>query len=113
VQGVFFLHVSFFCMPCLDLSHLGLPAHAACLQAANARQAADGAQQRLGQLQDRCAAEERRLAALQAAVLEQGQGFDAQVQSLLELGQQVRAAILGGRWLSTQQQQQQPPLWLL
>ena len=54
-----------------------------------------------------------RLAALQAAVLEQGQGFDAQVQSLLELGQQVRAAILGGRWLSTQQQQQQPPLWLL
>ena len=59
MQGVFFLPVSFFCMPCLDLSHPGLPAHAACLQAANARQAADGAQQRLGQLQDRCAAEEQ------------------------------------------------------
>lgn len=62
------------------------------MQASNAKQAADGAQQRLQQLQERCAAEEARLSGLQTAVLQQRQGFDAQVRSLLELGQQVGVA---------------------
>lgn len=60
-----------------------------CLQASHAKQAVEAAQQRLQQLQERCAAEEERLGALQAAVVEQQQGFDAQVRSLLDMGQQV------------------------
>jgi hypothetical protein len=66
------------------------PPHRLWLQASQAQQSADAAQQRLTKVQERCAAEEARLAALQAAVLEQRQGFDAQVRALLELGQQVK-----------------------
>lgn len=58
-------------------------------QADKAKQAAAAAQQRLAQLQERCAAEEARLGALQGAVAEQRRSFNAQVQALLELGQQV------------------------
>lgn len=72
-------------------------------QASSAKQAAGGAAQRLSQLQERCTTEEARLAALQAAVAEQRQGFDAQVRSLLDMGQQVCAPLgsgagWGGGW---------------
>lgn len=65
-------------------------------QAADAKQAVEASQRRLAQLQERCAGEEERLGALQAAVLEQRQRFDAQVGSLLDMGQQVRLPLWRG-----------------
>lgn len=69
-------------------------------QAANAKHATEAAQARLDQVQERCAAEEARLAALQAAVAEQRASFDAQVRTMLDLGQQASRGCARGRGTS-------------